>query len=95
MCEFVRTLKSSESLFNSDTDIFTAGFDTLPDSVMFKMKKKQEETGRSLEKIERGMRPVAEQGFALMMNSLLFFEVTIDRIRRSARYFESDGQEST
>lgn len=50
VCNFVRTVKTRMS----SPGQLTAVFDGIPPHVLFKLSKKQEETTRSLEKIEKG-----------------------------------------
>jgi hypothetical protein len=59
--------------------------------MLYKLSKKQEETNRSLEKIERGMSfPVSV--ITSNMISLLRDQVETGRVWRSPRDFEADGQ---
>lgn len=52
VCDFVRTVKTRAC--NGCCVWLNSVFDSIPESTLYKLKKKQEETTRSLEKIEKG-----------------------------------------
>lgn len=59
VCEFVRVVKSRKfrPYPRACSQLRMSDFDAVPSWMLYKLSKKQEETNRSLEKIERGRNP--------------------------------------
>jgi len=68
-------------------------FDSVPSWMLYKLSKKQEETTRSLEKIERGTFHVVQRRKTANI-SLLCHPIEVGRIRRQTGDLEADGEAS-
>jgi hypothetical protein len=68
-------------------------FDSVPSWMLYKLSKKQEETTRSLEKIERGMSHIT-QSLQITDPSLLRYSIETGGIWRPTGDLEADGETS-